>query len=95
MSAKDTLDRLQSDWDRHREWRKSGADGKTGPIYYSDDRVRLHSLPSDVRDAVVRDMNAIIGAAVDERYQAALQRAKAAAVAEAKRTLEQLAAEGA
>ena len=52
--------------------------------------LRLTDLPTIVRDEFLKDIEAIVGAALDERYAAARQRLEREAVEEAKRTLAEL-----
>lgn len=99
MSAKDQLDKLELDWERHLAWRtgRSGFANSAAPGKYRDDtsrhgdtRVRLDELPTAVRDAFLKDFEAIVGAALDAKYQALHRTLRVQARAEAEETLREL-----
>lgn len=99
MSAKDDLDRLEREWTQHIAWRtgRSGFVNNAAPGKYLDDssrhgdhRVRLDELPEAVRHAFLKDFEAIIGAALDAKYQAIHRDLRMKARAEAESTLREL-----
>jgi len=101
MSAKDDLDRLDSDWSNHLRWRKGrsslGRDDPPGKYraerggYGNDLSIVLSELPQSVRDALLKDIEIVIGAALDERYRAARAKLVQCALDEARETLSKLA----
>jgi hypothetical protein len=101
MSAKDDLDSLDRDWESHLRWRNGrrslGGNDAAGKYraerggYGNDLAIVLSELPRSVREALVKDIESVIGAALDERYRAARAALVDRALDEARETLSKLA----
>lgn len=105
MSAKDKLDTFDREWAEHIEWRTgervgwmqgNGAVPDAAPgQYLSGNRygeieIRTKYLPQKVRDGLVADIEAVIGAAIDARKQAIRAELVSAAKEEARATLAEI-----
>ena len=101
MSAKDDLDRLDRDWASHLQWRKGrrsfGEDAQPGeyrakgPGYHDYCGIKLVELPDLVRGSFVANLEAIVKADLDARYQAIRAEMVQRALEEARVTLSELA----
>lgn len=88
VSARDDLDRFDSEWKRHSTWRIGANYVVTTGIEVVS--IVLKELPSALRSAVIADLEASVGALIDSKKAAIRAGLVAAAKREAQRTLEEL-----
>lgn len=88
MSAKDELERFDSEWDSHVRGKARLAAG--ADYYFDSDRRRVNSLPASLEYEFLANAEALIARAVAQLYASRRAKLVRAAVEEAEATLQLL-----
>lgn len=94
MSARDDLDRFDSEWERHLEFRKGERGAKPHTYVGSrtgwDITLSLRELPSALRDSLIADLELRLTALIDAKREEVRTKLVERAKEEARRTLAEL-----